>query len=121
MPACTIRAPRSAASSFHSLSFVRRGRKVSNWYLPLPLGADPGVGAHDRDLAIYGIGCRQGEAAAREYLAMTRSSSHPSTVGGRLPSIVLGMLDAERGDHLRGQLVGFFFTLESALVSETSA
>lgn len=66
-----------------------------------------------RDVTLYGIGCDQGTAAAREYLSMLNHCG--SLSGGFLQNIVLDMLKAESNDHLRGQVVGFFHTLESRL------
>lgn len=112
--------------AFHRLSFVnhpKRGKannRASFWHLPPPpdnyveaqrVNSDGSV--NDVGTALYGIGCKQGQSAAIEFLDMVHD--HPEVGPGRLQYIVLGMLEADRGDHLRGQVVGFFSTLEAHL------
>lgn len=110
--------------TFSSLSFIRRGRKrdqLSNWHVPSP--PDNYVEAQrvqfdgsvlDRDAALYGIGYEQGKAAAREW--MNYVQSREMDCGGTLQHIVFGMRDdAPDGALLRGQIVGFFTTIERVL------
>lgn len=110
--------------TFSSLSFIRRGRKadkLSNWHMPPP--PDNYVEARrvqsdgsliDRDCALYGIGCQQGKDAAREWVNYVQRRE--MDCGGTLQFIVFGMRDdAPDGALLRGQIVGFFTTIESLL------
>lgn len=113
-------ATRRPESGFLALSFVRRSKRhTSNWHLPAPPSTyveaqrvNSDGSRNSRDTALYGIGCTQGSAAAREYLSALRAC-HGDTCGGWLQHFVLAMLDAPRDNLLRGQIVGFFTALEA--------
>lgn len=76
---------------------------------------NPDGSTNHRDVALYAIGCEQGKAAAYQYLERhNRAGEHDM---GRLHYLVLDMLDAPRDSLLRGQVVGFFHTLEKAALA----
>lgn len=117
-------AARRPESGFLALSFVRRSkRRNSNWHLPAPPSnyveaqrVNSDGSRNSRDVALYGIGCTQGSAAAREYLSVLRTC-HGDTCGGWLQQFALAMLDAPRDSLLRGQIVGFFTTIEAEVIA----
>ena len=109
-----------AVAAYHRLSFVR-AREGKFWELPMP--AEDAIAAacrnddgtrNDRDAALYILGCRQGTSAALEYLEFLRA--YPGSYsGGRMQRFVLSMIECERDGLLRGQVVGFFSTIDYAL------
>ena len=116
------------ATTFSGLSFVKRSRKPgqsSNWHLPMPTESIveesrkcPDGGTLDRDTALYGIGCRQGQRAADEWLDYVALRGDDYIGGGTLQHIALAMLDADRRStdgNVRGQIVGFMTAVEAAL------
>lgn len=118
--------PAASRPTFFGLSFVQRHKRgqaytpALNWHLPPPPAnyvkaqcVNPDGSVNSIDTAFYGIGCRQGELAALEFVRYVRQRAFDEHLGmGRLQSIVLGMLANEHNNHLRGQIVGFFSTLE---------
>lgn len=109
-----------AIEAFEALSFVRRGKKRSDWD-PKPF-PDSYIEARrvcsdgdvvDRGVAEYGLGCDYGKKAAREYIDYLKQYNS-FEYGGSLQHIAIDMLmgrnDSE--DLINGHAVGFFTELE---------
>lgn len=96
---------KKASCAFRRLPFIGK----SAWDVPATGG--------------YGGGCEFGVWAAVAYLKMLRAEE--DTGGGFLQHIVLGMLErnatADDDHSFRGQVVGFFSTLDGALHSAAQA
>jgi hypothetical protein len=114
-------------AAYEALKFVRphRGGGIqSHWAPQLPSEEHIEArryacsdGPLDRGTAEYGIGCGIGAEAAREYLsylAKWKSSEHSKRLTDILFDMIPG-LGRSNAMLLRGEIVGFFYAIDSAL------